>query len=108
MSDTLADALNAPFPNGILVQRVAYGSLGDQFGIQPGRIPAVIAGKNILLGGDIIIALGGHPVSVTPEGLKRARHYSESKKVGAPLEITVYREGKKIQLTIPKPAQVVH
>lgn len=103
MSETLADAINAPFPNGILVQQVAYGSLADSFGIQAGRIPAVITGKKVLLGGDVIIALGGQGVSVTPDGLQRARRYMNSLKEGQLIEMTVYRDGKQVQLTANKP-----
>lgn len=103
MSATLADALNVPFPEGILVQQVAYGSLADSFGIQPGRISAVIAGKKLLLGGDVIIAFGGQPVSMTPDGLQRAIRYRQSVKAGGQLELTVFREGKQVTLTATKP-----
>ncbi|WP_179957512.1 S1C family serine protease [Exilibacterium tricleocarpae] len=103
MSKTLADAINVPFPNGILVQQVAYGSMGDRFGLQPGRISAVIAGQNLLLGGDVIIGIGGEEVSATPDGMRRARRYAKSLKEGDTMEITVYRNGSKVQLTASKP-----
>ena len=103
MSKTLAAAINVPFPDGILVQRVAHGSMGDQFGIQPGRISAVIAGQKLLLGGDVIIGIGGQEVSATPDGMRRARRYAKSLKEGDTMVITVYRNGRKVQLTASKP-----
>lgn len=103
MSKTLADAINVPFPNGILVQQVAYGSMGDRFGIQPGRISAVIAGQKLLLGGDVIIGIGGQEASATPDGMQRARRYAKSLKEGDTMEITVYRNGRQVQLTATKP-----
>lgn len=102
MSEVLADALNAPYPNGILVQQVAKGSLGDQFGVHPGRIPATIGGRNILLGGDIIISLGGQDISLTPEGIQQSLKYMRELKEGDTIRITVIRNGKKLVLTALK------
>ncbi len=102
MSPMMARAINAPFPEAILVQQVAYGSLADKMGIQPGRIPAVLNGRKMLLGGDVIIAFGDHPIKLSKESLVTARDYMGSVPVGKPIEMTVYRDGKQIKLSTIK------
>lgn len=102
MSETLADALNVPHPNGLLVQQVAYGSMADRFGVQPGRIPALINGKRMLLGGDVLIAFGGEELHMTPEGFQKIQRYLNSINKGGKLELTVYRNGKPVVLRTTK------
>ena len=103
MSDTLAEAINAPYPEGLLVQQVAYGSSADDFGLQAGRIPARLDGVEILLGGDVIIGLGGEPFSFTKGGHRKAVQYYESIEEGGRLEMTVLRMGKEVMLSASKP-----
>ena len=42
----------------MLVQRVARGSPADKAGLVGGKVPATIAGEDLLLGGDLILAIG--------------------------------------------------
>lgn len=105
MSPMMARAINAPFPEAILVQQVAYGSLADKIGIQPGRVPAVINGRKMLLGGDVIIAFGNHPIKLSKDSLMKAREYMGSVAVGKPIEMTVFRDGKQVKLSTIKEAQ---
>ncbi len=102
MSPMMARAINAPFPEAILVQQVAYGSLADKMGIQPGRIPAVINGRKMLLGGDVIIAFGDHPIKLSQDSLMKAREYMVSVNTGQPIEMTVFRDGKQVKLSTIK------
>lgn len=102
MSETLADALNVPHPNGLLVQRVAYGSMADRFGVQPGRIPATINGRKMLLGGDVLIAFGDEELNMTPAGVQKVRRYLNSVNKGGKLELTVYRDGRPVVLRTTK------
>ncbi|BFM14012.1 trypsin-like peptidase domain-containing protein [Maricurvus nonylphenolicus] len=102
MSPMMARAINAPYPDAILVQQVAYGSLADKLGIQPGRIPAIINGRKMLLGGDVIIAFGDHPIKLSKESLVTAREYMGGVAVGEPIEMTVFRDGEQIKLSIIK------
>ena len=57
--DRLASFLNLDYEGGLLVQRVARGSPADKAGIRGGTIPAEIAGRELLLGGDLILEMGG-------------------------------------------------
>ena len=67
----LAKALNLPAKTGYLVQKVADGSVGKKLGLEPGTVPVTIAGRSLLLGGDIITSVGGLPF--TEENLPEIR-----------------------------------
>ncbi len=103
MNASLARALNAPFPNGVIVQDVAEGSLAAALGLRAGIIPARIDGQDMKLGGDIIISIGGQSVSFNREGIERAYTYMTGKKTGEAIEMIVYRDGKQHRLSAPKP-----
>ena len=98
----LARALNLPQPAGVLVQRVAEGSIASRCGLQSGTLRAIVEGEEIILGGDVILAVNG--VDVNPEEsfdelygrmIKTAQRNN--------VVITVLRQGRTIQLVIPKP-----
>lgn len=58
----LAAALNLGYKSGMLVQKVATGSVADKLGLRAGKVPVKIAGRDVLLGGDIIVSVEGVPV----------------------------------------------
>jgi serine protease Do len=97
----LAKALNVPQDAGLLIQRVADDSPGQRLGLRPGNIPAEIAGKQLLLGGDIVLEVKGVTVSAALEHTCEIR----KKVAGLPndnLEMKILREGKVIDLAIIK------
>jgi S1-C subfamily serine protease len=101
VSGALAKALNVPQDAGLLIQRVADDSPGHRLGLRPGVIPVEIAGKQLLLGGDIVLEVRG--VTVSGE----LQHTCEIRKkvVGlnpGNLEMKVLRNGKVLDLAIPK------
>ncbi len=70
LSQVLAQVLNVPGESGILIQRIAEGSIGDQMSLKPGVIPITVAKQEIIAGGDIIVEILGVPVPSDPEKLK--------------------------------------
>src|SRR5947207_6281772 len=58
----LARALNLPQPAGVLVQSVAQGSIAARWGIHAGTLRANVEGKELILGGDIILRVNDVPV----------------------------------------------
>lgn len=58
--EEFAKVFNRELPGGILVQSVAVGSPAEKAGLQGGFIPTEIAGRKIVLGGDIILAINNH------------------------------------------------
>ncbi len=103
MSETLARALNAPFPNGVIVQDVAEGSLAAALGIRAGLVPATINGQSLSLGGDIIVSIGGQNIGFDREGIERAYAYMASRGHGEKIEMVVYRDGELLNLAAAKP-----
>jgi serine protease Do len=102
----LAKALNVPQDAGLLIQRVADDSPGQRLGLRPGNIPAEIAGKQLLLGGDIVLEVKGVAVSAVLE------HTCEIRKKVAGLrndnlEMKILREGKVIDLAIFKGGETI-
>jgi S1-C subfamily serine protease len=59
----MAQALNVPQPYGLLVQRVALGSPAQKMGLQASKVPVTIEGQTILIGGDVLLAIGGTPIT---------------------------------------------
>lgn len=55
----LAKALNIPQAGGLLVQSVAKSSMAGKLGINGGSIKMSYHGRDIKIGGDIILAIGG-------------------------------------------------
>ena len=96
----LARALNLPQPAGVLVQRVAEGSIAWRWGIHAGRLRANVEGEEFILGGDIILRVNEVPV-------ERGGSYDEiyaslgKLKPGDNLVISVFRQGQIVKLSIP-------
>jgi serine protease Do len=103
LKDKLADAFNIPYHEGLLVQRVAKGSIAEKLGLKAGMIPVSLSGNEILLGGDVIVEVGGDTVFVNRAGRDRIFNYLKSLKSGDDLTITVMRNGEKLTLSATKP-----
>jgi len=57
-SEELSKLFNLNLTGGLLIQKVAQSSPADKAGLQGGFIPANIAGRDMLFGGDIILKIG--------------------------------------------------
>ncbi len=96
----LAALLNIPPPGGgILVQKVALGSLAESLDLRPSTIPVVILEREILLGGDIILSVQGIPVGGELEGLERIGQVLKDLQPGETLTVAVLRGGKSAELS---------
>ncbi len=54
----LAALFHLDLGGGLLIQRVTRGSPADRAGLRGGTISALIIGREILLGGDLVVAIG--------------------------------------------------
>ena len=97
----LAKALNLPQTAGILVQRVADGSIAARLGIHPGTLRANVEGVDLLLGGDVI--LGVNEIQVAEQSGSYDPIYNSvvALKPGNSLVITIFRQGRIVKLSIP-------
>jgi serine protease Do len=93
LSGDLARALQLPQVGGYLVQQVARYSPAEAAGLKPGRIPAVIAGHALLLGGDIILSVDSIEVDGTPATSRRLFDHLAQRPAGSSVTLRVLRDG---------------
>ena len=98
LSEGLALILNVPPPStGLLVQRVARGSLGERLGLEGGTVSATISDEDLILGGDIVLTFQGIAIAAaTSEQLRAA---VARLKPGDRIVVTVLRAGAVTTLT---------
>jgi len=96
----LQQLLRMPLTDGLLVEIVEPGSPAEAAGLRGGQLDLVIDGNAMLIGGDIITAINGHPVD-SPPGLAKAMG---DLKVGATVRLTVFREGhtREVMCVLPE------
>jgi serine protease Do len=103
LTEKFTAALNIPYKEALLVQRVAKGSLGEALSLREGGIPIEVKGNPILLGGDVVVEMGGETIFMNRAGRSRLFDYIHSIPSGGEISVTVMREGKKVILTATVP-----
>jgi S1-C subfamily serine protease len=98
LDPTLAAILNVPHAAGLLVQRVAKGSPGARLGLLPGYMPSKIGGRDITLGGDVILEVDGIAVGNRDTYLPLRRHLAEMEE-GHTIVVKILRRGQEIELS---------
>jgi serine protease Do len=93
----IAQILNVPQSSGYLVKSVARGSAGDAVGLRGGTVLATIMGEQLVVGGDIILAVQGIPVGEAADH-RRVHDILDSVPPGGEFTMTVLRLGKVIEL----------
>ncbi len=97
VSGFLAEIMNLPQRSGLLVQNVAANSLGERIGLRGGFQTITLEGKEILVGGDIILAIAD--IAFTSEdNLVKAWQNMQALKKGDSLTFRILRKGKVMQL----------
>ncbi|HTS13384.1 MAG TPA: trypsin-like peptidase domain-containing protein [Candidatus Limnocylindrales bacterium] len=92
----LADALNLPVQQGVLVERVDPAGPAARAGLHGGNRSILAGLRELRIGGDVIIAINGEKVSSQSDLnllLNRARP-------GETVNVTVIREGKKVDVPV--------
>ncbi|MFZ5928257.1 MAG: S1C family serine protease [Acidobacteriota bacterium] len=92
----LAEELGLPAEGGLLIQNVAPGSAAEAAGLRGARRAVVISNYQIGVGGDLIMAIDGKPVErldALPRALAR-------KRPGDKVELTLFRNGKRVNVTV--------
>ncbi len=92
----LATELGLPAEGGLLVQDVAEGSAAASAGLRGRRRTLVVGNYEIGIGGDLITALDGKPV----DNLNALSRALARKRPGEALVVTVFRNGKKGDVTV--------
>ena len=103
LQDTLAQVFNVPQPAGFLVQQVAAKSPAELLGLKAGTVRARFGSEEILVGGDIVLAVGG--IAITPNGasLEQIVNHLSTLRAGDSLRVSILRAGKVVRLAAVKP-----
>jgi len=102
LSEDMAKMLNVSNGGGLLIQRVVATSAAGVAGIKGGNIIAIIEGKEVILGGDIIIQINDVQIS-SEANLEKAGISLNNTPKGEMVKIIVLRAGKEVELEIKKP-----
>jgi S1-C subfamily serine protease len=92
----LAQAINLPVKEGVIVQSVVKGGPADKAGIEGGHTSATIDGAEVSLGGDIITEVDGRKVA----GMDEIVELINEAKPGEELELTILRDGATKKATV--------
>jgi S1-C subfamily serine protease len=102
LSGDMAKLLNLPQAEGLLVERVAAGSMASKAELRAGMTRAKIGEESLILGGDIVLAVMGIEVATRPEVRSEIKRSIKSLPVGSDIPLTVLRDGKKIEVIAKK------
>jgi S1-C subfamily serine protease len=91
-----ADALELPTQGGLLVQEVTAASPAARAGIHGGRQVVQIGNQQLVVGGDLIMAIDGQPVN-RPDAISRTL---ARKRAGDSIELTIFRAGRTTNVRI--------
>ena len=98
LTGRLARVFNVPAAGGFLVKVVAEGSMAASMGVQGADGTVTVGGKEIPVGGDIILSVEGID-ALSEDNIEQIRNRLVSIAPGAAFKMSVLRGGKVIELT---------
>ena len=105
ITPSIAQALNLPVQQGVLVEQVLNGGPAGDAGIKGATGQATIGGQTVPIGGDIITKVDGKQVTGMDDVISAVNEH----KAGDDLTLTVWRDGQQRDVTVKlgdRPAQV--
>ena len=99
LTGDMARVFNVPVSRaGLLVQRVAHGSPAERLGLRGGDLPAVVAGEDLIVGGDIVLAVEGIALGAQDAYEAIRKRMIEVRDQNGSLRVTVLRAGAIVEL----------
>ncbi len=93
----LAEAIDMPRSGGLLIEGLDAGSPAEAAGLRGPNRSVIVAGRYQLnIGGDLIVAIDGNPVS----GEDALRKALNQKRPGDKMVLTIYRGSRTMKVTI--------
>ena len=96
LSPAVAEALHLPVNEGLMLERVSPGGPAANAGLRGGDRPAILGMRRILLGGDVITAIDGRPIT----GQMDLNLALNRKRPGDTVKVEYYRGGQKLQAQV--------
>lgn len=103
LAPTHASALNIGQNSGLLIEKVAKQSFAEKLGLRGGVVSASLDGIEMVIGGDIILAVGPNIITGTQKNYLNIINYIKNIKAGEPMTFKVMRMGNVIELSAKKP-----
>ena len=105
LSEDVIDLFALPMGKGLLVMRVDEGSPAKKAGLRAGTMSVTVEGEPWVLGGDIVVAANGLPVTVPEDFVK----LQKTLRVGQKVHLSLMRNGatQDVMVTLeeqPRPA----
>lgn len=101
ITDKIAKVLNVPPPGaGLLVQYVAKNSPAAQMGLRGGTTKATFDGENVVLGGDVVLAVQGIPWNV--KNYEKIQEVVGRVNPGDLVRVKILRSGEQLELSAKK------
>jgi S1-C subfamily serine protease len=97
MTPEIAEAIGLGEPRGFLVIDAEPGGPAASAGIQGGDTPMQLDGREITLGGDVILAINDRDVRKIDDMLG---YLQQATQVGETVPLTVWREGQIIEIDV--------
>jgi 2-alkenal reductase len=94
---TIARRLHYPVSHGAVVTEVNPGTPGAEAGLRAGTDQQRLLGAPFISGGDVIVAIDGHPVGSAEDVV---RVVTEELSPGQSVPVTFFRAGRRHQVTI--------
>lgn len=92
----LAQILELPVEEGVLVEQVAEGSSADLAGIRGGNRRVWIGNVPLIIGGDVLVEMDGQPV----RRVRDIAQIAKDKRPGERMEFVYYRGARRIAQTV--------
>jgi S1-C subfamily serine protease len=92
----LAQALDLPVDQGLLIERLPQNSAASKAGIHGGTRMVMAGLQRLIIGGDVIVAVDGQPVTSQLDVNVAINH----KKPGDGVKLTIYRGEKKMDVDV--------
>jgi serine protease Do len=94
-----AEALKVPQAGGFLVKQVVKDSVAGRLGLRGGDRIGIVEGQQLVVGGDVLLAVQGMPVASNDDMVKVLKML-ETLKSGETLRVTVLRDQKPVELSM--------
>jgi S1-C subfamily serine protease len=97
INSELADEIGLPVDYGLLIIQVTPGGSADMAGLQAGNERAYLGNIEIMLGGDLIVAIDDQKMESEDDLLQIMNNH----RAGDRVKVTIYRGKKKMDVTVP-------